>query len=339
MSRLMLLQRGEHLRCKLLEPVPPFRQADVLRVRASDGAITRVERGRVGLDLDRGLGGLVGPRYWSVALDVLDLLRRVSHPLTPPLFQGTAEALKAGVRAKYDGMVEVRQYGASATGELADIERELVERYVRRGGRMLDIGCGGGREAVGFAALGYRVVGIDVAPRMVAVARESAARLGAAVEFRVQDISTLDEPAGSFDAAFFAGSLHHVPGRDVRVEALARIRRALTPDGVLIAMVYYREPRGVLSRSRLVDAARAVGKRLGSRHRISEPGDGYMREVSPGSDPARLCFFHYYADPREIRAELEEAGFIAQEVHRGWWVCRARAALCYRWGRIRHQPH
>lgn len=322
MSRLVLLQRGDEMRCKLLEASPPFRQADVLRVRAADGAITRVERGRVVLELERGLGRLVGPRYWSPALDALELVRRVRHPLTPPLFQGTASALLVGVRDKYDGVVEVRQYGACATGELADIERELVERHVPGGGRILDIGCGGGREAVGFARLGYRVVGIDVAPCMVEAARRSAARLGTAVDFRVQSVTALDEPAASFDAAFFSGSLHHLPGRELRVQTLARIRRALTPQGVLIVMVYYREPRGLLSRSRLVDGVRAFVRGLGYRRGISEPGDGYMREVSPGSDPERLCFFHYYGGPAEIRAELQAAGFSAEEASRGWWICR-----------------
>ncbi len=321
MSRLMLLQRGADLRCKLLEALPPFRQADVLRVRATDGVITRVERGRAALDLERGLGRLLGPRYWSLALDVLELARRVSHPVTPPLFQGTVEAMVAGVRDKYDAAVEVRQYAAAATGELADVERDLVERHVPRAGRILDVGCGGGREAVGFARLGYRVVGIDVAPRMIDAARQNAARLGAAVDFRVQTVAALDEPPGSFDAAFFGGSLHHLPGRQLRIDTLARIRRALTPDGVLIVMVYYRERRGLLSRSRLVDAVRRLVRRFGYR-RMSEPGDGYMREVSLGSDPERQCFFHYYDSPTEIWAELEAAGFRAEEADRGWWICR-----------------
>jgi SAM-dependent methyltransferase len=323
MTRLMLLERGNDLRCKLLEPLPPFREADVLRVRATDGVITRVERGRAALDLERGLGRLVGPRYWSLALDVLELARRVSHPVTPPLFQGTMDALLAGVRDKYDAVVEVRQYAAAATGDLADIERDLVQRYVPGGGRILDVGCGGGREAIGFARLGYRVVGIDVAPRMIEAARQNAATLGAAVDFRVQTVTALEEPPGSFDAAFFGGSLHHLPGRDLRIETLARIGRALTPDGVLIAMVHYREGRGLLSRSRLVDAARGLVRRFGYR-RTSEPGDGYMREVSLGSDPERLCFFHFYDGPAEIRAELDAAGFRAEEATRGWWICRTR---------------
>jgi SAM-dependent methyltransferase len=320
MSGLVLLEAGEELRWKLLEPLPPLREADILRVRSIDGAVAGVERGGALLRADRGIGRLVGPRYWSAALDVLEVLRRLRHPWTPPLFQGSIDALLAGVREKYDVGLEARQYGEMATGDLLDIERQLVEQHVPRGGRILDVGCGGGREAVGFACLGYDVIAIDVATRMIDAARRSAARLGVRIDFRVASIVDLDLPDASFDAAFFAGSLHHLPGRELRTRTLRRIAAVLKPDGVLIAMVHYRESRGVLSRSRLVDVVRMLARGVGLR--ASEPGDGYMREVSAGSDPGRVCFFHFYDGPSAVRAELEAAGFSAEEPSRGWWICR-----------------
>jgi hypothetical protein len=92
-------------------------------------------------------------------------------------------------------------------------------------------------------------------------------------------------------------------------------------------MVVYRGPRGwVLSRSRLVDRLRALGRRLGLAHALSEPGDGYMREVSEASDPSRPCFFHDFDRPAEVRDELEAAGFRAHEATPGWWVCRPAPA-------------
>ena len=85
-------------------------------------------------------------------------------------------------------------------------------------------------------------------------------------------------------------------------------------------MVVYRGPRGLLSRSRFVDFLRRIGARLGRT--LSEPGDGYMRELSETSDPREPCFFHDFSGPGEVRAELEAAGLSAQEVIPGWWVCR-----------------
>ncbi len=63
-------------------------------------------------------------------------------------------------------------------------ELEIVERHVRPGGRLLDVGCGAGREAIGFARAGFRVVAIDLAPGMIEAARDHARREGLAIEFR-----------------------------------------------------------------------------------------------------------------------------------------------------------
>ena len=201
------------------------------------------------------------------------------------------------------------------------MERELIERHVKPGGRILDIGCGAGREALAFARAGFHVVGIDVAPRMIEAARANAEREGLNITFRVQSATDLDERPGAFDAAYWAGSYQHVPGRALRVETLRRIGRALVPDGVLILMVVYRGPRGLLSRSRLVDWLRAGAKVLGAE-RLSEPGDAYMRETSEASDPREACFFHDYSAPAEVASEVGAAGLSAVEANPCWWVCR-----------------
>lgn len=354
MTRFMALDHGAELRLKLLDALPPFREADVLRVRpagraVSDGSfvvyrdgaelalrqgeatapgtrlgvVAGVERGELSVALDRPAWRWLPFRYWPRVIDALQILRRARYPLTPPLFQGADAAMLRSVFDKYDAPVETSQYGALATGEVDEVERALVTTHVPAGGRILDIGCGGGREAVAFARLGYRVVGIDIAPGMIEAARRRAARLEVSVEFRVQSATELADPPGSYDAAFFGGSFHHVPGRARRVDVLRRVRRALTPAGVLILMVVYRERRGVLSRSRVVDAVRRLARRLGAGAVVAEPGDGYMREVSEGSDPMRACFFHHYDGAGDVRGELEAAGFAATETRPGWWICRS----------------
>jgi len=360
MKQVVVLERGETVsRLKLLAPLPPFRDADVLHVRTGAacgrlllceqnaqvslrspdarspagveviGGVVALERGRAVVGLERGLLQRLPLRYWGAVIDILEAMRRVRHPLTPPLFQGSTEAALAGVRDKYDGPVESAEYGALERRGLEDIERALVDKHVVPGGRLLDIGCGGGREAIGFARMGYRVVAIDVAPRMIEVARANAQRMGVSIDFRVESATTLAEPPGSYDGAFFAGSLHHIPGRALRIDTLRRIAAALAPGAVLLLMVVYRQPRGLISRSRFVDAVRTAAARLGWSARLSEPGDGYMREVSEGSDPRRACFFHDYDQPSDVRRELEAAGFFAQEVAPCWWVCHpGRAPLC-----------
>jgi hypothetical protein len=108
----------------------------------------------------------------------------------------------------------------------------------------------------------------------------------------------------------------------LRVDTLRRIARSLAPDGVLILAVMYREPLGLLSRTRMVDLVRVVGARLVGPGRLSEPGDGYIRDVSEASDSSVPVFFHNFSGPGEARAEIEAAGLGGGEESPGWWVCR-----------------
>ncbi len=84
----------------------------------------------------------------------------------------------------------------------------------------------------------------------------------------------------------------------------------------------YRRRLGLVSRTRVVDFLRVLGAKVFGPGRFSEPGDGWMREVSEASDSRAPVFFHGFAGPGEVRAEIEAAGLSATEVIPGWWVCR-----------------
>jgi SAM-dependent methyltransferase len=286
------------------------------------GRVIAVQRGPATFPIERGVLARVPARWLAEAIDALEGLARFRHPLTPPLFMGSAAACLARVREKYGSAAEVRRY-EPALGVGAEVfEREIVERHVKPSGRILDIGCGAGREAIGFARVGFSVVGIDIAPAMIAAARQAAAREGLAINFRVQSATDLDDPPRTWDGAFFSGSFQHIPGRALRIETLRRIARALTDDGPLILGVMYRGRLGLLSRTRVVDLLRALGTRLCGPGRFSEPGDGYMRDVSEASDSTVPVFFHDFSGPDEARAEIEAAGLQGHEESPGWWICR-----------------
>ncbi len=76
------------------------------------------------------------------------------------------------------------------------IAAEVLFEVKRRGDltSVVDLGCGTGRFAIGAAFLGAEsVVGIDIDPRAVEIARENAERAGVEVEFRQGDVFSLDE--------------------------------------------------------------------------------------------------------------------------------------------------
>jgi arsenite methyltransferase len=103
------------------------------------------------------------------------------------------------------------------------------------GERVLDIGCGGGLDAlVAASAVGPagEVVGVDITPEMIDRALEAAALVPSArVTFAVADAAEgLPFPDASFDSALSNGCLNLSPRKR---ELLAEVHRVLRPGGRL----------------------------------------------------------------------------------------------------------
>jgi SAM-dependent methyltransferase len=108
-----------------------------------------------------------------------------------------------------------------------------------RGTRWLDAGCGEGRLARALALRGANVLGVDVAPGLVAAARRRARALSTAARgrlaFAVSGLAArgLVERA-SLDGVLAALALMHVPRLDPPLSAWAR---ALKPGGRLVLVL------------------------------------------------------------------------------------------------------
>jgi 2-polyprenyl-6-hydroxyphenyl methylase/3-demethylubiquinone-9 3-methyltransferase len=100
------------------------------------------------------------------------------------------------------------------------------------GRRVVDVGCGGGLLAEGMARRGARVLGIDLAPGALAIARLHAIESGVAVEYREVAVEKLAEAEpGTYDLVTCLEMLEHVPDPAAIVTALARLAR---PGGHVI---------------------------------------------------------------------------------------------------------
>jgi 2-polyprenyl-6-hydroxyphenyl methylase/3-demethylubiquinone-9 3-methyltransferase len=109
------------------------------------------------------------------------------------------------------------------------------------GRRVADVGCGGGLLAEGMARRGARVLGIDLAPEALAVARLHALESGLAIEYRETAVEALaaEEP-GTCDLVTCLEMLEHVPDPAAIVGSIARLLR---PGGHAIFSTINRNPR------------------------------------------------------------------------------------------------
>ncbi len=78
-----------------------------------------------------------------------------------------------------------------------------------------------------------KVVGVDAAPEMIAVAKEKAARARLDVAFEVGLIEKLAFPDGSFDVVISRLAIHHLPD-DLKRAGFAEFLRVLKPGGRLL---------------------------------------------------------------------------------------------------------
>jgi SAM-dependent methyltransferase len=113
-------------------------------------------------------------------------------------------------------------------------EALLAEAGLAAGMHCLDVGCGGGDVTTmiaGIVGATGRVVGIDMDPVKIELARQDAAARGAAnVEFRVDDASTF-EFADRFELVYARFVLTHVGSPDA---VLARMVSATRTGGIVV---------------------------------------------------------------------------------------------------------
>lgn len=100
--------------------------------------------------------------------------------------------------------------------------------------RILDFGCGPGRDLNAFSALGHSAIGLDGSEIFVAMARAESN-----CEVWQQDFLHLALPLDYFDGVFANASLFHIPGAELP-RVLGQLRASLKPRGVLFSS----NPRG-----------------------------------------------------------------------------------------------
>jgi ubiquinone/menaquinone biosynthesis C-methylase UbiE len=113
-------------------------------------------------------------------------------------------------------------------------------------GRILDAGVGSGRN-IPFYPPGAEMIGIDQSPAMLKRAERRRNASGAKVDLRRMDVTQLDFPDYSFDAAV-ASFLFCVLAEERQEPALRELARVVKPGGP-IRLVEYVQPQGALRRA------------------------------------------------------------------------------------------
>ena len=166
----------------------------------------------------------------------------------------------------------------------------------------LDLATGTGDIAYSLHDRGARVVGLDITPRMIELARAKAAG-PARPSFLVGDMMALPFPDESFDLVTTGYGIRNVP---VIGPALAEIRRVLRPGGVFLSLDFNR-PSNPLVRSIYLSYLTVVGSTL-----------GFVLHGDPDT---------YRYIPESIRRYPGAAGVSAIAIDVGFRTCEDRRVL------------
>ncbi|UWR55957.1 GNAT family N-acetyltransferase [Phaeobacter inhibens] len=121
--------------------------------------------------------------------------------------------------------------------------------------RVLDIGCGQGRDALFIARLGHSVVGVDIAPSGIKDLVSAGNRENLNVDGIVADITNF-QPVGQFDVLLIDRTLHLLSA-DNRAAVLRRLIGHVAPQGWVIISD---EPENMATFKEVFDAEEALWK-------------------------------------------------------------------------------
>lgn len=149
--------------------------------------------------------------------------------------------------------------------------------HIPAGGRILDLGCGSGRDSKIFMDRGYRVTAVDGSEELCKLA---SAYIGQPV--RCMDFEELDDTE-EFDGIWACASLLHIEKNRIH-SILRKIHTALLPGGVLY-----------------VSFKRGSGERLSGQRFFSDYTEDDLKALFPPSDGWQIITIFTTGDVREGR--------------------------------------
>ena len=97
-------------------------------------------------------------------------------------------------------------------------------------GSAIDLGCGTGTNVITLAKAGWKVTGVDFAPKAIRIAKQKLKEENIRADLRVGDVTKLNDISSQFDLALDIGCFHSLTEKG-RLDYLSQMDRALTPNG------------------------------------------------------------------------------------------------------------
>jgi SAM-dependent methyltransferase len=150
-------------------------------------------------------------------------------------------------------------------------------------GRVIDLGCGTGENALYLASRGLDVTGVDAAPTAIARAREKSSKRGVRATFVVADALEFLTVGRIYDVAIDSGFFHTLTDAD-RVRYQHGLHAAIRPGGRFFMLCFSDLQPGLEGGPRRVSQAE-IRQTFGAGWRVDSIIDERFTTRDPGSGP------------------------------------------------------
>ncbi len=168
-----------------------------------------------------------------------DSIIRVIRVITP-MDTDTQKQLLKLVQKNYDAVAVEFNKTRNKNSGLLWAELVKLSQQVKDSDKVLDIGCGNGRLLKILAGRNIDYLGVDSSANILKTARVNHPHN----KFVCGDILELGQiPEINFDYVFCLAVLHHLPGKNLRVQALRQLKNKLNKNGKIIIAVWNMWPQ------------------------------------------------------------------------------------------------
>jgi len=129
---------------------------------------------------------------------------------------------------------QISQNFAKARKEPWKEGKFLVEKFAKKGEKILDVGCGSGQWLNFFKEKEVEYFGVDVSEKLIEIAKKTQKE----GTFLVGNCQNLPFEDNFFDKVYAIGVFHHLPSKELREQCLREIKRVLKNKGILILTVW-----------------------------------------------------------------------------------------------------
>ena len=247
---------------------------------------------------------IMRPTTSKIKLLFIKIIYKIKKLFNPEFLVLEQNKAIISVKEKYNQEEEVNLHRKSVKEGLEEWEEYFLTKYMNNKGKVLNIGCGAGREAIALTKLGFEVTGIDISEHMIKTAKEESESYNLNINFDVCSVMDIDKYESSkFDYIIFTRALYsYIPGQYLRIEVLKKAKELLKDNGFLTISGYIVKEIAISNLLR----RKIISKIYGLKNK-AEKGDFMVDAVSPASSQG-TCFCHFFASMDEIRNEIEKTG-------------------------------